>query len=364
VSATDRARALAFLAAVVLRRDTRPGRAVPLVADGDEVDADVYRPRMRPPSGTVLFVHGMSLLAHRDPRVVAACNALAAAGLQVVAPRVAGLCDLALDTETPARIAALMRACGSAPGLGRPRSVAVASASFAAGLCIKAAARSEVRDQVGPLLLFGTYVDARALIDHLLTSREPDPFGRLILVRAFLARGAPITTGVADAIDVALADESLRADPPRLPDVLARLSDDDARAFRTLRNDSEAGERLAEEIAASHTETIDALCAVGDLARLEAPVALVHGRNDRVIPPSESLRAEEILAAHGVPCRAWITAMLDHGDLSSSLAKLAEVPKLLDVFAYWFGAVRRASATTATAAHVASSTTNGQYPMR
>lgn len=337
MTATDRARALAFLAGVMLAPDPRPGRAVLLGgADAAPVACDAYRPAARTPWGTVLFVHGMSLRAHRDPRVVVACNALAATGLQVLAPCVEGLCNLALDPATPKRIAELLLACGSDPALGNPPRVALASASFAAGLCLKAAARPDVRDRAGPLLLVGTYVDARALVAHLLTARDADPFGRLVLLRAFLDREGETSPTLSQVVDIALADASLRRDPPLLPDAVLR----------------------------SHRAAIDDFSAVGDLAHVRGPVAFLHGRDDRVIPATESTRAAELLAGHGVPCRSWITAMLDHGDLSSPLGKVAELPRLLDLFAYWFGAVRRDSATSATAAHVDSSTTKGQYPIR
>jgi pimeloyl-ACP methyl ester carboxylesterase len=207
-------------------------------------------------------------------------------------------------------------------------------------------------------------VDARALLAHLLTSPDPDPFGRLVLLRAFLARDANVSSGVLRAIDVALEDESLRRDPPLLPEALACVTTEERHAFERLRDDPEEGARLAERIALRHGPEIDAFSAIDDLARIAAPVALVHGRIDRVIPASQSVHAAALLAVHGVPHHLWITAMLDHGDLASPLARLGELPHLLDVLGYWFGAVRRASATSATTAQVDSSTTNGQYPMR
>jgi len=364
MSAIDRARALAFLAGVLLARDVRPGRPILLRgADGSLGTADLYRPTARAPSATVLFVHGMSPRAHRDPRVIAACNALAAAGLQVVAPRIAGLCDLEMDPEVPRRIADLLLACGADRALGRPARIGVVSASFAAGLCLKAAARAEVDRQVGALLLVGTYVDARRLLAHLLTSPGADPFGRLILLRAFLRSDPSVPGPVLEAMDAALADESLRG-ALRLAGALASLSAGERSAFERLRDDREEGARVCARIASEHAEEIDAFSVLEDLPYVAAPVILVHGREDRVIPPSESADAATLLASYGVPCRHAATSLLDHGDLSSPVRRLGEVPRVIDLLGYWFGALRRASATSATAAHVDSSATNGQYSMR
>ncbi len=364
MTAGDRARALAFLAGVSLVRDVRPGR--PILLRGSDASlgtADLYRPTARMPSATVLFVHGMSLRAHRDPRVIAACNALAAAGLQVVAPRIAGLCDLEMDPEIPTRIADILLGCSADPALGCPDRVGIVSASFAAGLCLKAAARAEVERAAGALLLVGTYVDAQRLLLHLLTSPGADPFGRLILLRAFLRSDPGVPRRVLDAMDAALADESLRGDP-RLPGVLASLPADDRHTFERLRDDPEEGARLAARIATEHRAEIDAFSALEELPYVAAPVVLVHGRQDRVIPPSESADAATLLDSYGVPCRHLATSLVDHGDLSSPVRQLGEAPRVIEVLGYWFGALRRASATIATVAHVASSTTNGQYSIR
>ena len=66
-----------------------------------------------------------------------------------------------------------------------------------------------------------------------------------------------------------------------------------------------------------------ALIAPGDLANRanNAPVLLVHGEADTVVPPMRSRAAESELRAAGVPVQAVFTPGLGHGIDAAGLAK-------------------------------------------
>jgi dipeptidyl aminopeptidase/acylaminoacyl peptidase len=129
------------------------------------------------------------------------------------------------------------------------------------------------------------------------------------------------------------------------------------------------GATTPEEILATRAADVEALSALPALRKLRAPVALLHGAADDVIPPSESVRAAQILERAGIPCRLAITTLVDHGTPDSPWTRPREVAKVAAVTASWFAALRgrhparvpvRTSATSATRHQVASSTTNGQ----
>jgi acetyl esterase/lipase len=70
------------------------------------------------------------------------------------------------------------------------------------------------------------------------------------------------------------------------------------------------------------------------------PVFLLHGRQDRVIPPGESRRLAQLLQDRGVSHRLCVTDFLGHGDAVISLARLPQLYRLLAGFAWFLGYTR------------------------
>lgn len=316
---------------------------LPGVAGCAPIEVDVYLPPRRSPWATVIALHGMALRAERDPRLIAACRALADVGLAVVAPRIPTLAALELSTATAAEISASIQAIADDPGLGRTRRVGVFAASIAAGQALAAAALPPGRERVGSMLLIGAYAEAGALLDHLLCVPSADPYGRMILLRRFLAGPDADEPWLSEPLDAALADDSLSRDPPLLPRILAGLQDTQRERFHALCHDPGTGSSLAASLRDRHQDTLDRLSVAQALQDVRAPVTLIHGRHDTVIPASESLRIQAELQRAGRRCGLCTTALLDHGSVGASPRALLELPSLIRTFAGWFGHLRAMS---------------------
>ncbi|MBX2799288.1 MAG: hypothetical protein KTR31_16555 [Myxococcales bacterium] len=300
------------------------------------VEADLYRPSGSP-WATVLMLHGLARHAHRDPRLVRLATALTAAGMAVVSPRIEPLAQLRLKPLASPTIAATLRSVLADDTLDCS-SVGILAPSYAGGQAMAAAATPELRQHVSGLMLIGAYHDARALLRHLLVEATADPYGRLILLRRFLDEVGELTDGIALAIHTDLTDSIDQTE--QLPQVLRDLTPHDREHFLTLRDDAAARSRLCERLLADHAEAVDALSVTHAIPDLLAPVTLFHGRNDLVIPPTESARLHELLSQQGKRSRLCTTTLLDHGNVSFSLGTLLEGPATLATFAHWFGSLR------------------------
>ncbi|MEQ1567401.1 MAG: hypothetical protein ABMA64_17295 [Myxococcota bacterium] len=307
------------LAAHLARPDPRPGFPSTLWVDGSPVECLVYEPPS--PRGTVLAVHGLSLRAHRDPRIVSVCRALEAVGFRVVCPRVASLADLRLDPELAPHLAAAAGAVLAHPRWGAP-TIGWFAASFAAGMSIVAAASAPVAARVSGMFLVGAYADPWALLRHVAASA--DPYGRLVAVRALVDLAPP----VARAVEVALQDLSLRREP-QLGQVLDQLHAADRRRFEVLA----APGPLA--VPAHRADGVERLAVAPAVCSLRASVTLVHGRHDVVVPPSESVRLMDLFGRNGVRARLHLTDLLDHGDLSSGVGAALEAPAVVAALRFW-----------------------------
>ena len=336
----DVTRALRFLYRMLGAPNRTPGTAVTLQTEQGPVDADVYRPSGRP-WATVLCLHGLALRGHRDPRLMGIGQALAATGVLAIAPQIEAMAQLRLHPLASDTITASMRAVRDSPEFGSPASIGVFGPSFAGGQALTTAAQPDLREHVAGMLLIGAYADARALLSHVLVDATADPYGRLILIRHFLQEIGELTSGIAEAIDTALADMGLYRDP-ELPAVLERIAPADRDRFLQVRDHEEVRAELGSEILANHAEAVDELSVTPHIPKVRAPVTLLHGAHDPVIPPAESKRIQALLAEGGQRAPMVTTRLLDHGNVMAGGAALLEVPTVVSAFVRWFRDVEEA----------------------
>lgn len=335
----SRSTALRFLTRLVLRSDTRKGDPVVLRDGQARIRCDVY-PTVDPPWGTVIVIHGATLRAHQDPRIVAVCRALSRIGVQAVAPRIAPLAELKIGPEVGVTLQRVVRLVTDDRTLVPCRPVGMFAASFAAGQVLRVAGNADLRDRIGSLMLIGPYADPLVLLRHVLTDPAADRYGRLLILARYLDQ---TTRGVSQAIDTALRDLSLRRDAV-LPSLLADLSIEDRQTFVRLSTDPAAGHELLQRILSSSADEVQALSVLDAIPNLLGPVALLHGRHDAVIPASESVRIARELTSQGLPNTLHLTRLLDHGDLGRRWLGLAEARPLLRLFAGWFDGLGQALA--------------------
>lgn len=238
-----------------LTRAVRAPVRTPLGAPG--VDADRYVvPALRPPRPLVL-VHGVTPEGKDDPRVRQAAALLARAGFAVAVPTVPGLTRGRLRPEDVEPVVATLAAAG-------PGRLAMLAVSLGAGPALLAAADPRVRDRVAVVVALGAYASGPELLRFFLTGDYA--FG-------------PVRGRVDH--DPAVVEHFLRANAELLP------SPEDA---RRLSRDRAAAAAFVADPPPRVRALLDALSPVRVLPAVRARLVLVHGRGDRAVPYTESLR--------------------------------------------------------------------------
>ena len=334
---------------------------VTLDRDGTPVPATLVRPRDRSrdlPAWVVM--HGVTRPGRAHGQLVRFTRALAHAGIATIVPEVPEWRDLELAPGLSApSIAAAIRWLRDS-GVVRDAPVGVVGFSFGAPHAIGSWADPRLRDEIGAACGFGGYCSIRHTFHFLMTGRHevrgktehlrPDPYGRWIVAANYL----PSVPGLEDATDVA---EALRAlaqhagdvgavawDPrydPAIDDLRRAVAEERRSVFDLFAPKSGAavpeseaaamGEMLEE--AARRTEP--AIDPTSVLAEVRGTVHLLHGRNDRLIPCSESDRLAEALTQ--ADPRLTITRLFGHSaqDPFPLFSSVVEVPR----FASALGAV-------------------------
>ena len=204
----------------------------------------------------LVLVHGFSPDGKDDPRVRDAAALLARAGFDAAVPTIPGLTRGRLGPEDVEPVIAAL-AARTAPAL-------VVGVSVGAGPALLAAADSRVRERVGAVLTLGGYASAREVLRFWLT-------------------GAYAYEGVHGRVDhdPELVRMFVRANANRLDP-----------ASRTLleAGDPEGAGRLLDAPPPDLQRYLDALSPLRAVPAIGAPLILIHGRTDRAVPYTESLR--------------------------------------------------------------------------
>lgn len=310
-------------------------RSHPFTVEGNRYAADLYRP----PEGAraaVVLVPGVAPQGKDDPRLVAFARDLARARFLVLVPEIANLRELQVSAGDADAIADAARHLAT---LEKP--VGVVAISYAAGPAMLAVLREEVASEVGFMVLVGPYYDIEAVVRFFTTGfyrtsvgerwqhREPNAYGKWVFARSNAER---LPDPRDRALLRAIADRKLQDIGAPIDDLTAGLGPD-GRAVMTLLT-NEDPERVSELMAALPGAIREEMRALDlsrrDLSGLAADVILVHGRDDAIIPISES----RSLAAALPEDRAdlYVVSGLDHAELGDI--------GLGDAFTLWRAAYR------------------------
>jgi pimeloyl-ACP methyl ester carboxylesterase len=289
---------------------------------------------------SLVLVPGASRTGKDDPLFVAFAETLARARFTVLVPDIPSMRALRVSADNALDIADAVAFLAELDG----DTVGLAAISYAVGPALLAALEPEIRDKVRFVLAIGGYYDSIAALtyfttgyfrespDHAWHHQEPNAYGRWVFVRANAAR-------VADPRDrttlAAIAERKLADLDWRIDDLVATLGPEGKAILALLDNrDPDAVPALVEALPEAVRSDIEALdLRRRDLSPLAARLILVHGRDDPIIPYTESLA----LAAAAPPGLAHLYVFdglahvkLSLGDLDDILALWRAVYRLLD----------------------------------
>jgi pimeloyl-ACP methyl ester carboxylesterase len=266
-----------------------------------------------------VVIHGIHCLGIDEPRMMNFSRAAAESGFAVLTPQVSALADYHVDDASIATIGESAVWFDGRLGNGR---VTVIGVSFAGGLSLLAARNPAYASHMRALVLMGAYEDLARVSRFLATSQQEFPDGRSVpyaahdygasvFVYAHLGQFFP-------PADLAVAHEALRdwlsEQPEKAKPLLDRLSPAGRATMEALlaRRIDAVRPQILNAIEADRAE-LAALSPHGQIAGLRVPVFILHGADDNVIPPAESLWLEREVP-RAVLREVLITSAFSHVD--------------------------------------------------
>jgi pimeloyl-ACP methyl ester carboxylesterase len=310
------------------------------------IRARIYRPstvRTR----TVLLTGGVHAKGIDEPRLTKFATDLARGGTTVVTAEVP---DLLRYRITPALTDTIEDAgvwAASQPALAPDGKIALYGISFAGGLSICAAGRPSLRNHVAAVLSFGGHGDLTRVARYLCTGelpdhtiRKPHDYGVVVMlvnladlvvpaeqveplraaILSFLsASHLDMVDKQAAALEFAHAREMERALPEPARTYMGYVND---------RNVPALGNLLLPHVALfANDPSLSPELTPG----ITAPVFLIHGSDDNVVPASESRMMAERLSRQ-VPVHLLITPLITHAEVDRD----AGVVDIWRLIRFWY----------------------------
>lgn len=331
----------------------QPRHMVP-TRQGD-VAAQFYRPdgAVR---RSVLLVPGIHSMGIAEPRLTALARDLAGSGVAVMAMALPDLMGYQVTARSADVIEDAVAWMAAQPDLAPDGRVGMVGISFAGGLSIVAAGRPAIRDQVAYVVSFGGHGDLARVLRYLatgeaaqapgVTTHPPHDYGVAVIMYAGADRVVPagqvgpLREGIGTfllASQLTLVDiDQANAMFQKARDMVPSLPEPSA-TYLTYVNDR--------NVTALGPILVPHLAQAGDPAASperapsppSAPVFLLHGNADVVIPTAESVVLGEYLRQKGVDVHVLISQIITHAELDRSAA-VSESWKLV---AFWAGVLKR-----------------------
>jgi pimeloyl-ACP methyl ester carboxylesterase len=265
-------------------------------------EAVCYRPAKSPATSAVVLVVGISELGVNHPMLIALSRILADKGLLVITPDIPELREFQISEAPIDQILFWHAQASSLPGGESVRKIGLAGISYSGTLALMAAARPEIRDNVGFAMGIGPYSNlSRCTKDWFAAgsaaaenSSYPTRFyAKWIIMTAALDMVAETRDRVflREVLDDLLREK-------KVPPAASFLTAEGLRWHRMAtmhegRSDEDLALKIEDYLTARVFKKLDPKDA---LMHLRCPVFLLHGAYDDLIPPRESVELHHQLA--------------------------------------------------------------------
>jgi acetyl esterase/lipase len=273
-------------------------------AAGRTMIADVYRPVGDGPHPGIVLNHGVAAGGMNDLRLVNFADALARCGYVALVPEFTNLKEFRVRPSDVDEVVGSFQYLRSLPNVD-PDRCGLFGFSYAGGLALLAASDPAISDGVRFCFLLGTYYDLRSIVTYATTGYyrdggewiylEPRHTGKWAFMKNMLelvenAREHRLLAIIADA---KLEDEE--ADVTVTADSLGHAG---RRLYELMTNtDPARTPALIDSLDPRILEYFDALSLPGNIDSASATLIIAHGRDDNLMPYTESLA----LAEHAPP---------------------------------------------------------------
>ena len=307
---------------VATRETSIKGRSGPM-------RARIYEPETRR-ARTVLLTGGVHAKGIDEPRLMKLARDLAVAGTPVVTAEIDDLLHYRITPRLTDSLEDAILWVAADRGLAADGRLGVFGVSFAGGLSIVAAGRPQAAPHVAYVVSFGGHGNLPDVVTFLCTGVQPDgtrrkphDYGVIVTLMNTAERVVPpeqvgplraAITANMHAQHLAMVDQKAAAVAFKQTQAMTAALADPARTLMTYANDRNVA--ALGPILLPHTSafTQDAALSPARSTTVTAPVFLLHGADDNVVPAIESRRLATVLE-RTAPVHLLVTSLITHAEV-------------------------------------------------
>jgi pimeloyl-ACP methyl ester carboxylesterase len=329
---------LQFIVNTSLLKNNKSGEEHELTLSSGKTPLLLYKPAKKE-KGLIISLTGFSMHGYQDKRIALVNNTFAKLGYRVITPKINTIDDLLIHPSGIDEVKEVINQITGDSFLNPNKFLpAVFAPSFTAGIAALAIAEMPV-NSVSSFCLIGGFCDFESTIQFALTNeKNADDYGMHILMKNFLKYEVGNNSALEALIHTALEDNGLKRKEPLLPSLIAQTDETTVELYNKIRYNTEY---RSEVIMRAWTKIPDfaiwkdRLDLSKHAHKITCPVTIIHGKDDNVIPSSESILLYSLLKDKNPNIHLEVSNLLDHGDMKVGFKIFSEITSLAKAFNYF-----------------------------
>lgn len=295
------------------------------------IDIMIKQPLHKKNKGTILFIHGMNKHGFNDPRVLDLNHVFAQLGYRAIIPNIPSIQNLIME---PLSQTSIIKAVIKYYSKEQP--LAIFSVSFSGGAVIANACDPMLSKHINTVLAIGTYFNPLQTLTNLLTRKDGDYYGRLIILKNLYLRAHPNDCIFEQCINLAIDDDFEDREEPLLTPYLDSLSAEDKNRVEKTLNLLNHPQKLIKKYQKELNSINSDYRYKNKLNNHCCPLQIIHSSLDKVISDIESQQLKVELDKQGIKNKLLITSLLDHVDLQLNLKTIKQFIQLVFILRQFF----------------------------
>jgi len=262
------------------------------------VKADLFLPQGNSKRSGILLNHGVIDTGKDDPRLKRFAEILCRSGFVVLIPDFKGMRSFRIGPSDIDEVQTAFTYFTSLKNYVLPQSCGLFGFSYGAGPTILAACRPAMRNKVRFIIAFGAYYDLKNVLSFIASGnfefegkryfRQPQEYGKWV----FLANNLDLVVSPEErSILQSILQVKLRDEKAPIDHFLPLLGKEGKNILALLsHSDPSQTEILLKKLPPAIQTQIEALSVAPVMNKLHADLILAHGKDDDMIPFTETLR--------------------------------------------------------------------------
>ena len=285
----------------------------------------------------VLVMPGFNSNGIDEARLASLASDIAASGYPVMAFALPDLMGFRLTPDSTDIIEDAVAWMANQPRLAPDGKIGVIAVSFSGGLSIVAAGRDRVRDHVKFVVSLGGHGDMRRVMKYLATgeaphvdgleNHEPHDYGVAVILNSLADRGVvppeqvvPLRNAIETYLKASQAtviSDAVAAPMFEQARTMSATLPEPSRTYMQYVNDRNVKKLGAVLVQHLNQSGVDDPALSPELAPPpNASTFLLHGHDDNIIPPAESVLLANYLRSKGVRTKVLLSGLITHASVN------------------------------------------------